>query len=110
MVMFGCSVWKSAANFFICGESPTQEEKVRVTGLVGSEGTIGWMVDPDGTGSALLLIVVLPPLMHAVATNATTAADATTVTPRHVIRRIFTWLPPVLGARELPGVSSIERP
>src|SRR6266581_2111692 len=46
MVMFGCSLWKSDANFFICGESPTHDSNVSVTGLVGSDGAIGWMVEP----------------------------------------------------------------
>src|SRR6266536_5148706 len=110
-VMFGCSLWKSLANFFICGESPTHDSNVSVTGLVGSDGTIGWMVDPDGTGSALLLGAVLPLLTHAVATMATTAAAAATLAPRHVILRMLTWLPPVLGAREpqaSPGRASPE--
>src|SRR6059058_1172331 len=36
MVMFGCSLWKSAANFFMVGSLPTHDSKVTVTGLVGS--------------------------------------------------------------------------
>src|SRR3982751_2406368 len=36
MVMFGWSLWKSAANFFIVGSPPTHEENVTVTGDVGS--------------------------------------------------------------------------
>src|SRR4051794_5053364 len=36
MVMFGWSLWKSAANFFIVGSEPTHEEKVTVVGVVGS--------------------------------------------------------------------------
>ena len=36
MVMLGWSLWKSAAIFFIVGSLPTHDEKVTVTGEVGS--------------------------------------------------------------------------
>src|SRR4051812_34559727 len=36
IVILGCSLWKSAANFFIVGWLPTQEKNVTVVGSVGS--------------------------------------------------------------------------
>ena len=36
MVMFGCSLWNSAAIFFIWGSLPTQEKNVTVWGSEGS--------------------------------------------------------------------------
>jgi hypothetical protein len=45
-VTLGCSFLKSAASFFICSASPTQDWKVIVTGLVGSCGVTGWTVRP----------------------------------------------------------------
>ena len=90
IVMFGCSLWKSAANFFICGESPTHDSKVMVTGLLGSEGTIGWTVDPDGRGSALLFGAVFPLPTQAVPITTTAATAATIRPPRHVTVRMLT--------------------
>jgi hypothetical protein len=65
-VMLGCSAWKSLANCCICGESPTHDEKVIVTGSVGSAGTIGETVAPGDE----LEVSELPPPMQAVITTA----------------------------------------
>src|SRR5438067_1784112 len=72
MVTLGCSSWNWAASFFICGESPTHEENVMVTGLAGSVGTIGLIVWPGDLGWALL-VGVAPPLTQADPMSATTA-------------------------------------
>src|SRR6266540_4131453 len=58
--MFGWSSWNSLANPFIWGESPTHEEKVTVTGLVGSFGTIGLIVSPDLAGASLFARSLAP--------------------------------------------------
>src|SRR3989442_8708509 len=41
IVMFGCRAWNSDANFLNCGEFPTHDAKVIVTGEVGSWATFG---------------------------------------------------------------------
>src|SRR5205085_2850906 len=50
IVIIGCSLWKSAANFFIVGWLPTQEKNVTVVGSVGSLTTPSpspWVVSPE---------------------------------------------------------------
>src|SRR3954469_3070067 len=60
-VMFGCSLWKSSANFLNCGDCPTHDSKVIVTGDVGSFGVIGLIVAPDARGCALSIGSAPPP-------------------------------------------------
>src|SRR5438477_5840956 len=93
--MLGWSLWKSLANFLNCGESPTHDENVTVTGLVGSLGTIGLMAAPDDRGAALLLGAAPPPT-HAVAIIAMAPRAATVVPARRVAVRTLTRSPPVL--------------
>src|SRR6266566_2695991 len=83
IVMFGCKAWKSLANCFICGESPTQDEKVSFTGLVGSAGVIG---DTETPGAALEFS--FRPPTHAVATIATATSATPSLPDRHGSARL----------------------
>src|SRR3954466_3623486 len=86
-LMLGCSFSKSFTNCCICGESPTHEEKVIVTGLVGSVGVLG-VTDWPGA-----LLPLLPPPRQAVETSARTA---TVDTPRQERHGGLRMLPPSL--------------
>src|ERR671930_1858617 len=99
IVMFGCSLWKSSANFFICGESPTHEENVIVTGLVGSLGTMGFT---DAPGE-----VFVPPfepeLTHAVPIRSVTDRAASNRPLDLMNRRVRTPSPPPPRPEPRPG-------
>src|SRR4051812_20194944 len=81
--MFGCSFSKSFTNCCICGESPTHDEKVIVTGLVGSVGVFG-VTDWPGA-----LPLPLPPPRQAVETIASATTVSTTRQERHGGLRIL---------------------
>src|SRR5947208_110318 len=98
----GGSWWNCAASLFICGESPTHDENVMVTGLVGSVGVIGLIVCPGDRGWALLLGAV-PPLTQADPMSAAATMAPASGPPRPDSLRPFIWLPPVLSSRRFPA-------